>query len=116
MLVFKRRSLTETEKKAKGNRCVLTLGACGVFGFWKNLVISAFSALMRCNLRDDKEMKRNGGFSNTHRPLELNPKHFKVESIILTLTLKTYRPSGGHQAISGCQSCSGRQKGCARPA
>lgn len=27
---------------------VLTLGACGVFGFWKNLVISAFSALMRC--------------------------------------------------------------------
>lgn len=25
----------------------LTLGACGVFGFWKNRVISAFSALMR---------------------------------------------------------------------
>lgn len=25
----------------------LTFGACGVFGFWKNLVISAFCALIR---------------------------------------------------------------------
>ena len=33
------------------------MGACGVFGFWKNLVISAFSALMRCNAREDEGEK-----------------------------------------------------------
>ena len=49
-LFFKQYSQTETKIKARGSE-LLTLGACGVFGFWKNLVISAFSALMRCNAK-----------------------------------------------------------------
>lgn len=60
---FKRNSLKKTKSKAKESQ-LLTLGACGVFGFWKNLVISAFSALMRCNIREDEdkeETKRIGG-------------------------------------------------------
>ncbi|KAL0611586.1 Protein GVQW1 [Plecturocebus cupreus] len=38
----------ELKLESKGS-WLLTLGACGVFGFWKNLVISAFSALIRCD-------------------------------------------------------------------
>lgn len=47
--IFRKEKSNRAETR-KGSR-LLTLGACGVFGFWKNLVISAFSALMRCDVK-----------------------------------------------------------------
>lgn len=61
-------------------------------------------------------------FPNMQELLELNPTHFKVESIILMLTLKTHQPPvGTRQSRSGKAALAGRrtrtssQQACDRP-
>ena len=64
-----------SDKKQGQRKLLLTLGACGVFGFWKNLVISAFSALMRCNLIEEEEMRNCVCLQHT-KALRTKPQHF----------------------------------------
>lgn len=56
--VFVRRQLMKGQHTQEQQ--YLTFGACGVFGFWKNLVISAFCALIRCNQNQNANYKHKG--------------------------------------------------------